>query len=166
MADIRLEISQIDRLFTVHANLLARAAQGEPDADDLAGLGSVLHSFYNGIENTILRIAKCYGGQPPEGPRWHRDLLEQMACATDARTAVLAPDTAEMLTKYLGFRHVFRHTYTFFLRWHDLEPLVERLSETWAMVRGELGAFVAGLEAPTCDEPPTVQVPGGPQDAG
>ena len=38
-----------------------------------------LHSFYNGLEHIFEMIARQIDYSFPNGERWHRDLLEQMA---------------------------------------------------------------------------------------
>jgi hypothetical protein len=38
----------------------------------MTALASVLHSFYNGLENIFLSIARHVDQQVPTGDRWHR----------------------------------------------------------------------------------------------
>jgi len=51
----------------------------EPKASRLAlyGAAALLDTFYTGIEKALARIATELGGMP-EGPAWHRTLLEDM----------------------------------------------------------------------------------------
>lgn len=55
---IQFEIQQIDRLIETYSELLKKCWQNEPDNIEIAALGSVLHSFYNGLENIFSVIAK------------------------------------------------------------------------------------------------------------
>ncbi|MBN1997120.1 hypothetical protein JW935_06180 [candidate division KSB1 bacterium] len=48
---IELEISQIDQLLESYAKILEKAQEEELDLIEITALGSVLHSFYNGLEN-------------------------------------------------------------------------------------------------------------------
>lgn len=50
-AKIRYEIGQIDMLLNNSAPLFSIVRSREPDFIELSAAGSVLHSFYNGIEN-------------------------------------------------------------------------------------------------------------------
>ena len=50
-----------------------------PDLFDMTILGSVLHSFYNGLENIFEIIAKNIDGNVPNGNKSHQELLHQMA---------------------------------------------------------------------------------------
>jgi len=84
-AHIRFEIEQLDQLLTVYADLLERVQQRTPDQVEVAAIASVLHSFYNGLENIFLSIAKGVDQQVPTGSQWHRDLLVQMSQQTMSR---------------------------------------------------------------------------------
>ncbi|MGB9723840.1 MAG: hypothetical protein ACP5OO_06565 [Chloroflexia bacterium] len=55
-ARIIFEIEQIDRLLQTYADLLKRLRQHEPDLVEVTAAASILHSFYNGLENIFLVI--------------------------------------------------------------------------------------------------------------
>jgi hypothetical protein len=145
ISQIRFEIKQIDRLFERYTDLLERVQEGTPDLVEVTAAASVLHSFYNGLENIFLSIAKGIDSDVPAGAQWHRDLLTRMAESTSNRGPVLTTETAHQLAKYLGFRHFFRHSYSFFLEWDELEKLVTPLAKVWEQVKDELELFVKGL---------------------
>lgn len=54
VSQIEFEIKQIDRLFELYAGLLERVQEGTPGLVDVTAVASVLHSFYNGLENVFL----------------------------------------------------------------------------------------------------------------
>jgi hypothetical protein len=73
---------------------------------------------------------------------WHRALLRRMATEVPGgRPAILQQETAEALEPYLGFRHFFRHAYTFNIEWEKLQPLVEKVGETFERVRHDIEKF-------------------------
>lgn len=147
VAQVRFEIKQIDQLFMVYANLLERAQQRAPDPVEVAAIASVLHSFYNGMENIFLSIAKGLDLQVPTGSQWHRDLLVQMSQKTKNRGGVISVELAQKLADYLGFRHFYRHSYSFFLEWNELKKLSASLQEVWAQVKDELYGFLEDLNS-------------------
>lgn len=114
VARIKFEISQIDQLLDTYAELLDRVKQGTPDLVEITATASVLHSFYNGLENIFVIIAKEVDQNMPSGQQWHRDLLTNMTHPTSTRQMVLRTTTARRLADYLGFRHFYRHSYSFF----------------------------------------------------
>jgi hypothetical protein len=142
---IKFEIKQIDRLFELYADLLERVQEDTPDLVDVTAVASVLHSFYNGLENIFLSIVKGIDADVPAGARWHRDLLARMAKPTSSRGPVLTTEMARQLTDYLGFRHFYRHSYSSFLEWDELERLVTPVARVWGQVKGELEVFLVGL---------------------
>lgn len=143
---VKFEIEQIDRLFLIYASLLERVRQETPDLVEITALASVLHSFYNGLENIFLRVAKEIDQIVPSGKQWHRDLLNQMANLTLQRESIFSIDTKTRLADYLAFRHFYRHSYSFFLEWSELQELVDSLDEVWEQTKAELESFLDDLK--------------------
>jgi len=65
---------------------------------------------------------------------------------TANRSSVISVELAQKLTDYLGFRHFYRHSYSFFLEWGELEKLVTALPEVWDQAKRELSAFLDSLK--------------------
>jgi len=145
ISQVRFEIGQIDQLFESYADLLEQAQKKAPDLIEITAMASVLHSFYNGLENIFLSIAKGIDQDVPAGAQWHRDLLTRMTEATSSRGPVLTVHMAHRLANYLGFRHFYRHSYSFFLEWDELEKLVTPMSEVWEQTKYELQLFLDDL---------------------
>ncbi|AZR74514.1 hypothetical protein BBF96_14640 [Anoxybacter fermentans] len=145
ISSIMFEIKQIDQLFESYKTLLNHCKENKPDLIELTALASVLHSFYNGIENIFLQIAKKIDCFVPQGKQWHRDLLLQMTKELEGRQRVISDELKLKLVEYLGFRHFYRHSYSFFLRWDELEKLVYPLTEVWIQLKSELNIFLDRL---------------------
>lgn len=145
ISQIKFEIGQVDQLFESYADLLKRARRETPDLVEATAVASVLHSFYNGLENIFLSIAKGIDADVPSGAQWHRDVLTQMTESATSRGPVLTVEMAHRLADYLGFRHFYRHSYSFYLEWEEVEKLVTPLAEVWEQAKGELQAFLDSL---------------------
>jgi len=145
ISQIQFEIGQIDVLFESYADLLKQMEKSVPNLVELTAIASVLHSFYNGLENIFLSIAKGIDTNVPTSAQWHRDLLSQMIAASEKRSAVLSAETFNLLKEYLGFRHFFRHSYSFFMEWEELEKLVKPVAGVWTKTKNELQLFVDSL---------------------
>jgi len=104
ISQVQFEIEQIDQLFKSCAALLEITKGNVPNLVEITALASVLHSFYNGLENIFRSIAKGIDNEVPASSQWHRDLLNQMTAPRADRKAVLTSETAERLSEYLGFR--------------------------------------------------------------
>ncbi|MCK4260527.1 MAG: hypothetical protein KAX49_16240 [Halanaerobiales bacterium] len=139
---VLFEMGQIDQLFESYNQLLEKSKEYEPDLIELTALASVLHSFYNGVENIFMQIAKKVDGFTPNNNHWHRNLLLQMAAEQDNRKPVISEEVKLRLADYLGFRHFYRHSYSFFLSWGEMEKLVQPLGEVWNQLRKELSDFL------------------------
>lgn len=87
---------------------------------ELAGVATLLHNFYNGIENVIKQIALDKGLAIPHGQSWHRDLLD-LALKQKFITATLG----KFLKQYLAFRHFFSHGYALHLDPARMLPLAK-----------------------------------------
>lgn len=145
ISQVEFEIGQIDHLFQSYADLLERARKSTPDLVDVTAIASVLHSFYNGLENIFLSIVKGIDEDVPVGSQWHSDLLRRMTESTKNRGPVLTAEMARRLTDYLAFRHFYRHSYSFFLEWNKVKELVTPLAEVWEQTKGELQLFLGSL---------------------
>jgi hypothetical protein len=147
VSPVTFEIGQIDQLLAVYADLADRVQQRPPDLVEITAIASVLHSFYNGLEHIFLSIAKGLDQQVPTGDQWHRDLLIHMTRETANRGSVISTALARKLADYLGFRHFYRHSYSFFLEWDKLQGLVMSLREVWAQVKEDLRIFLRRLSS-------------------
>lgn len=144
---IKLEIEQIDELFSIYADLLEKARRETPNLVEVTALASILHSFYHGLESIFLFVAKGLDHRIPTGAQSHRELLDQISQPTSFRTRVLSPELVKNLDSYLNFRHFYRHSYSYFLQWDKFEALITHLPETWSQVRTELLTFLDTLRS-------------------
>ena len=142
-AKIRHEIDQIDGLIESFQPLLEITRTKEPDLVELSALATVLHSFYNGIENIFSIIAKQVDRRFPDGMKWHRDLLIQMSESIGNRKAVIGADQYQTLLEYLSFRHFFRHSYSYHLDWPQMKSLVNEIDATWDGMKVAIRACIA-----------------------
>jgi hypothetical protein len=108
-------------------------------------MAAMLHAFYSGVENIFKRIAVEHDGAPPDGASWHRALLDAMAQPGSNRPQVISENLRGALRGYLDFRHVFRQSYTFQLRWERMAGLVVGCEDTLRLLERELDLFVARM---------------------
>lgn len=126
----------------------AQAAYAEGGAYNVDAAALSLHGFYSGTERILEWIARQVDGTLPQGPAWHRELLDQMTLdVPGVRPHVLQKATAKQLEEYLGFRHVVRNLYTWELDTTKVERLIKRLPHTLQAVENDLKAFGHFLDA-------------------
>ena len=75
---INYEISEIDILVDKSDVLISLCKNKEPDFIEITAIGGILQSFYNGIENIFVLIAKSLNFDFKTSPQWHRALIDFM----------------------------------------------------------------------------------------
>ena len=103
----------------------------------LAGVATILHNFYNGIENILKLILNEKNIPLPEGGSWHKDLLKLAE-----EKGIITKSTREQVGEYLSFRHFFSHAYALDLYAERLEPLVENIKQVYAYFKNDISEFL------------------------
>lgn len=139
---IKFKIDDIDKLFSEYELIFKKINDETPDLFDMTILGSVLHSFYNGLENIFEIIAKNIDGNVPSGNKSHQELLHQMASENGMRDEILNEGLYLKLREYATFRHFYRHAYSFQLDWDKMKGLIENIHLVWQDVKQSLENFI------------------------
>ncbi len=140
---IKFEIGEIDREFTSYKLLFDLIKLRTPDLVEMTALASVLHSFYNGVENIFLLIAKKVDKNIPSGLKWHNELLRQMTIKNQLRPEVIDNGTFEVLKDYLLFRHFIRHSYKWRLNWDEFKGIALNAEDSWNIIKAQLIQFIS-----------------------
>ena len=105
-----------------------------------------LVDYYRGIENVFRRIALDVDLRIPDGSRWHKELLTQMAEPQGERQPVISQESFEILEELLEFRHVFNNIYGEELVYEKTERNAKLIGELFINLSKDLDAFIAYLE--------------------
>lgn len=143
---IAVEMAQLQQLLELHEPLLEKCRSEDPNPIELSAMAALLHSFYTGAENLFRRVAMEIDGGMVQGEEWHRRLLRQMTEVKAGRPEVISPQLYDRLLPYLQFRHVFRSSYSFQLRWDKMAPLVLDCKETLIALQAEIARFAVQME--------------------
>ena len=141
-AKITFEILQIDKLVSEAKPLLRLCKIKEPDFIELSAASMVLHSFYNGIENILILIIEYFEGKLPNSNKWHMELLEKAFIPVKNRKQIFKKELQEIMEEYLKFRHFVRHSYSFKLKWEQMENLINSMESVWGSVKENLNSFL------------------------
>lgn len=146
-ANIKQQMSKLEKcrkeleVFVKRKNI-----QKGVDNYDKATIGFYLHNFYNGCENIFVLIARAFENNI-EPQVWHRSLLERMCLdIEDVRPAVIDEKLCTLLDNFLGFRHVFRHCYSFELDWNRERVVLEQFPDTFASFKIAMKKFLLKLD--------------------
>ena len=58
------------------------------------------------------------------------------------RTAVFSESLHSILVDYMNFRHFFRHSYGYSMKWEKLSHLFLNLDGNWNKIKNELNTFI------------------------
>jgi hypothetical protein len=139
---INFEIEEVEKLLTDYSMLIDIVKNKKPDLVEITATATVLHSFYNGIEKIFQFIAKEIDNDLPDGTRWHTDLILKMCRDNGQRKRVISEELLIIMLEYMAFRHFFRHSYSFQLKWEKIEHISVNITENWSLFKKEIEAFM------------------------
>ncbi|MBQ2206625.1 MAG: hypothetical protein II413_05405 [Treponema sp.] len=94
------------------------------------------------MESIFKLINKAFDNKALTNTMWLSELFHSMFEKTTNRNPVLPKELSNSLKEYLGFRHVFRHSYGYELDWERLNPLFSGMSESWKAIRTYIIKFI------------------------
>lgn len=85
------------------------------DNEDLTNsLAYKLHNLYSAYEDMFKLIAAFFENQIEDMAKYHTDLLKRMLIEIEGiRPNILSEESFKVLDELRGFRHVFRHAYSY-----------------------------------------------------
>ncbi len=146
-SEIDQEVSFLEALLQELKTLELRLTYKKVSNLDLRAADSILHDFYNGVENIFRRVAQELDGGLPAGEDWHKQLLIDMSLKIKGvRPPLISEDVKLKLQRFLGFRHVFRNIYGFHLEQEQIKTLVKEFPRTLLCLKKEIAAFQKYLD--------------------
>ena len=148
-ADIQEELSKLERVleeFRPFASQLDLSDKEVSNYDKMV-VGYLLHSFYNGCENIFRLVARVFENDI-ESESWYRSLLRRMKLdVPEYRPRLLSEELYACLDDFRGFRHRFRHSYSFELDWEREKVVARKLEPAFKMLKDDLSKFLAKLDS-------------------
>lgn len=120
-----------------------------PDSDRAtrARAAWALHHAYSAVEAILNRVMRVIEGSVPEGPDFHRGLLDVAGLDIEGiRPPLLRLETISGLHDLRAFRHFVRHAYAVELDGERLRDLQQRASSLRAGLEDDLQELLAWLD--------------------
>jgi len=138
MAKVRERVeAEFENIERVVADLPESSLLSGLSSLELAGVATLIHNFYNGVENVLKQVIIASGNELPDSASWHQDLL---AGATSNN--IISESTAKELKRYLAFRHFFSHGYSFDLDRERIAPLVEGIHKMMSSFKTDIDTAI------------------------
>jgi hypothetical protein len=125
---------------------LAAVAPPQRRSWDAAAAAKLIADLWMGLENLCKRRYRHLDLPVPEGPRSHREVLDDFL-ATDGLGAALSQEMRERLEHYLQFRHRFIHGYGDEVNWDIVEEPLRLLEDTVNQLATTWESWLNNLEA-------------------
>ena len=148
-ADILDELAKVRRMIEEFASLSKKLDLPPRDITpyDKAAIGYYLHCFYNGCENIFRSIALFFENELQVNS-WHTNVLKRMKLEIRGfRPRVISDELYLILEDFRGFRHKFRHSYSYELDWEKERIVALKLEKAHKMLQNEVLQFLEHLKA-------------------
>ncbi|HAP32173.1 MAG TPA: hypothetical protein DCQ14_03860 [Firmicutes bacterium] len=150
---IKVLLAELDaqgrEILRLHASIenKVQLLRGVPENEDLTvSLAYKLHNLYSAYENMFKLVAGFFENQIEDFGSYHLSLLKRMLLAIEGiRPAMLTEDTYRILDELRGFRHVFRHAYSYQLDAERIVRLADKSVRLKQIFSGDFEDFTGKL---------------------
>ena len=152
-SDIRDELEKLYKLEKAFQGVQEKLSldKHQVPAYDRGAIGYILHSFYNGCENIFRSIARFFENDV-EPQTWHRNLLKRMKYKVEGyRPRVIDDSLFQLLDDFRGFRHKFRHSYSYELDWEKEKLVAAKLPDTYKLLHRQINEFLETIDQITSE---------------
>ena len=105
---------------------------------------SGIYSFY---EDLFQKIANTFENTISDKTMWHSELLNRMSLTIEnIRPKVISPENLEILNELRRFRHVFRYSYSFELKWEKIKELATNWKNYSKRIKDDIDCFIKFLD--------------------
>jgi uncharacterized protein YutE (UPF0331/DUF86 family) len=151
LAEFDFQIEQIRNIYKI-LEKKASLIQKQPAAQEsVESAGYWLHNLYSAYEDLFKLVAGFWENSLSLDGEFHTQLLKRMLLnIKDVRPALLSETGYRILNELRGFRHVFRHAYSYGLDDERVGTLLRKVFEQEDSVFNDLQNFretVAGFVA-------------------
>jgi hypothetical protein len=149
LADFRLQREQVEKIYAMLQEKQAGLKEdGSATQEKVESIGYWLHNLYCAYEDLFKLTAGFWENSIGFAGDYHIRLLRRMVVDIEGiRPALLSEDSHKLLNDLRGFRHVFRHAYSFGLDAERVLLLMRRILDTKDLLLGDLKRFEARIAA-------------------
>jgi len=146
LAEFDLQVSEISRIYEILEKKAPLFEQRSAASEEVESAGYWMHNLYNAFEDLFKLVAAFWENDLAIQGDFHIHLLRRMLVRLEGvRPALVCEESYRCLNELRGFRHVFRHAYTYGLDAERISLLLRRALEKKAVLLGDIQAFRSAI---------------------
>jgi hypothetical protein len=128
LAEFDFQVEQIRGIYQKLKKKVPRSEKQPMAQESVESAGYWLHNLYNAYEDLFKLVAGFWENSLSLDGEFHAQLLKRMLLSIkDVRPALLSEAGYKILNELRGFRHVFRHAYSYGLDEERVNALLRRV---------------------------------------
>lgn len=137
---------QIEIIEQVYEKIQQRSREYNTNVERMESLAYQLHNLYCAFEDLMELVADEFENRIEERRNWHVRLLRRMTeHIPEIRPALFSVETLPLLDELRGFRHWFRHAYSYEIDPEKLEIVLRKATELRKKYKADVESFLQKL---------------------
>lgn len=142
LAEFDFQFDQIKAICDRLQEKAARTGKQPADEEAVESTGYWLHNLYNAFEDLFKLVTGFWENSLNTDGEFHTRLLKRMLLSIeDVRPPLLSETVYQVLNELRGFRHVFRHAYSYGLDEERVGALLQKVLSNKDAVFQDLQTF-------------------------
>ena len=148
IAEFNLQVDQIKIIYSTLETKLSIFKSESISKEMVESSGYWLHNLYCAFEDLFKLVAGFWENSVQTNGSFHVHLLKKMQVRIDGiRPALISQESYVCLNDLRGFRHVFRHAYSFGLDDERIFHLLRNIFQKKDVVLEDLQRFIDSVES-------------------
>ena len=151
LAEFDFQVGQIESIYGSLKNKAAAIEKKRITAEAVESAGYWIHNLYCAFEDLFKLVAGFWENSLSSNGEYHINLLKRMMIEIEGvRPGLLSGAGYSLLNEMRGFRHVFRHAYSYGLDKERVSALLHKILDQKEIVLKDLQTFrntIAGFAA-------------------
>ncbi len=142
LADYDHQINRIKEIYLKLEKKSAILSKSKVNSDTIESTGYWLHNLYCAFEDLFKIVTAFWENNISPAGTFHKDLIKKMIMNIQGiRPALISDKSYQSLDELRGFRHVFRHAYSYGLDDERVKFILKRILRDKKIIFADLTRF-------------------------